>query len=67
MVKKFSNILLATKMLKTIQRFMYISPKISAYRRDFDESKYISLLTKDDESSGKNNEIREKIQSSLKK
>ena len=26
---------------------MYISPKMSAYRRDFDETKYISFLIKD--------------------
>ena len=28
---------------------MYISPKMSAYRRDFDETKYMSFLIKYDE------------------
>ena len=39
-VKKDLNILLATKMQKK-QTFKYISPKMKAYRRDFDETKYI--------------------------
>ena len=39
-VKKDLNILLATKMKKK-QTFKYISPKMEAYRRDFDETKYI--------------------------
>ena len=36
---------------------MYISPKISAYRTDFDEIKYMSFLIKDDELLKKYNEI----------
>ena len=32
-------------------------PKMSAYRRDFDETNYISFLIKDDELLGKYNEI----------
>ena len=34
---------------------------MSAYRRDFDETKYISFLMKDDELLKKYNEIREKV------
>ena len=42
-------------------------PKMSAYRRDFDETKYISFLIKDDELLEKYNEIWEKVRNSLKK
>ena len=42
-------------------------PKMSAYRRDFDETKYISLLKKDDELLQKYNEIWEMVQNSIKK
>ena len=37
------------------------------YRRDFDETKYISSLIKDDELLEKYNEIWEKVKSSIKK
>ena len=37
---------------------------MTAYRRDFDETKYISFLIKDDE---KHNEIWEKVRNSIKK
>ena len=39
---------------------------MSAYRRDFDETKYMSFLIKDDELE-KYNEILEKIKNSMKK
>ena len=42
-------------------------PKISAYRGEFDETKYISFLTKDVELLEKYNEIWEKIKNSIKK
>ena len=38
-----------------------------AYRKDFDETKYISLLIKGDELLKKYNKIREKVKISLKK
>ena len=38
-----------------------------AYRKDFDENKYISLLIKGDELLEKYNKIREKVKISLKK
>ena len=37
------------------------------YRRDFDESKYIYFLIKDDELLEKYNEIWEKVRNSIKK
>ena len=40
---------------------------MSAYRRDFDETKYMSLLIKDDDLLEKYNEIWEKVKNSIKK
>ena len=40
---------------------------MSAYSRDFDETKYISFLIKDDELLKKYNKIWEKVKNSLKK
>ena len=40
---------------------------MSVYREDFDETKYISLLIKDDELLEKYNKIWEKVKNSLKK
>ena len=42
-------------------------PKMSAYRKDFDITKYTSFLIKDDELLEKYNEIWEKVKKSLKK
>ena len=42
-------------------------PKMSAYRKDFDITKYTSFLIKDDELLEKYNEIWEKVKNSLKK
>ena len=42
-------------------------PKMSAYKGDFDEIKYMSFLIKDDELLEKYNEIREKVKNSIKK
>ena len=39
---------------------------MSTYRGDFDESKYISLLIKDDELLEKYNEIWENVRNSIK-
>ena len=41
--------------------------KMTAYRKDFDETKYMSFLKKDDELLKKYNEIWEKVKNSLKK
>ena len=45
---------------------MYIYSKISAYRKDFDETKYMSFLIKDDELLERYNEIQEKLKISSK-
>ena len=42
-------------------------PKLSAYGRDFDETKYMSFLIKDNEFIGKYNEIWHKISNNIKK
>ena len=42
-------------------------PKMSAYRRVFDETKYMSFLIKDDELLEKYNETCEKVENSIKK
>ena len=66
MVKKGLNILMGRKMLKKIRPLCIFLPKITAYRKDFDESKYISFLIKDDGLLEKYNEIWEKVKNSLK-
>ena len=40
---------------------------MSAYRRDFDETKYMSFLIKDGELLEKYNEIWEKVKNNIKK
>ena len=40
---------------------------MSAYRRDFDETKYMSLLIKNDELLKKYNDIQEKVSKSIRK
>ena len=40
---------------------------MTAYRKDFDETKYMSFLKKDDELLKEYNEIWEKVKNSLKK
>ena len=67
MVKKDLNILLVTKILKKIKTLCIFLPKMTAYRKDFDETEYISFLIKDDEFLEKYNEIWEKVQNILKK
>ena len=67
MVKKDLNILLVTKILKKIKTLCIFLPKMTAYRKDFDETKYISFLIKDDEFLEKYNDIWEKVQNILKK
>ena len=42
-------------------------PKMSAYRKDFDETKYVSFLIIDDKLLEKYSELQEKVKNSLKK
>ena len=46
---------------------MYIPPKMSEYRREFDETKFMCFFIKGDELLEKYNEIWEKLQNTLKK
>ena len=59
MVKKVLNISL-------VQPLCIFYSKMSAYRRNFDETKYISFLIKDDKLLEKYNEIRERVKNSTK-
>ena len=61
MVKKDLNILMATKMLKKIKPLCIFLPKMSAYRKDFNETKYIYFLIKDDELLKRYNKIWKKV------
>ena len=53
-------------MLKN-ETFTLIFPKMNAYRRDLDETKYISFLIKDDELLEKYNKIWKKLKTLSKR
>ena len=63
--KKNLNFSLASKMLKNRPLYVFL-PKMSGCRRDFDETKYMSFLIKDDELLEKYNGIWEKVENSIK-
>ena len=63
--KKNLNFSLASKMLENRPLYVFLS-KMSACRRDFDETKYMSFLIKDDELLEKYNGIWEKVENSIK-
>ena len=52
---------------KRIRPLCILLPKISAYRRNFDETKCVSFLTKDEKLLEKYNEIWKKVSSITKK
>ena len=56
MVERVSNILLVTKMTKKLRPLCILLLQMSGYRRDFDETKYMSSLRKDNELLEKYNE-----------
>ena len=56
LIKRVLNILLAKKRLKNSPLCILI-PKMSAYRRDFDKTKCMSFLIKDEKLLGKYNKI----------
>ena len=66
MVKKDLNISLATKGLKKKRALCIFFPKLTAYKKDFDETKFMSFLIKDYELLEKYNEIWEKVKDNLK-
>ena len=53
-------------MLKKLDLYAIFIPKMSAYRRDFDENKYMSFLIWDDEVLEKYNEIFINVKNSIK-
>ena len=63
--KKVSNISLVTKLIKKTRPFM--PPNMSAFIRDFEETKYISFSIKNEELLEKYNEIWDKISNTIKK
>ena len=73
MVKNDLNISLATKNAKKLQDAKKIRPlciflpKTTAYRKDFDDTKSMSFLIRNDELLENYNEIWEKVKDSLKK
>ena len=66
-VKNGFKYFIGYKDAKKIKPLSIFLPKMSAYRKDFDETKYTSLLVKDDKSLEKYNEIWEKFENSPKK
>ena len=50
-----------------IQKRLTFLPKVSVYRKDFDETKYMSFLIKDDELLEAYHEIWEKVKNIIKK
>ena len=67
MVKKGFKYFIGYKDAEKNRPLCIFSPKMSAYRRDFDETKYIPFLIKDDKLLEKHSEIWEKVKSSIKK
>ena len=65
--KKRFEYFIGYKDAKRIRPLCIFLPKMSVYRRDFDETKYMSFLIKDDELLEKYNEIWEKVKNSIRK
>ena len=65
--KKDLKYFIGYKVAKKIRPLCIFFPKMSAYRKDFDETKYMPFLIKDDELIEKYNEIWEKVKKSTKK
>ena len=65
--KKGFKILIGHKGGKNVRPLCILLPGMSAYRKDFDETKYMSLLIKEYELLEKYNEIWEKVSNSMKK
>ena len=65
--KKGFKCFIGFKDVKKSRPLCVFLPKLSAYRKDFVETKYTSFLIKDDELLEKYNEIWEKVKGSLKR
>ena len=60
-VKKGFKYFIGYKYAKKIKPLCVFLPKMTGYRKDFDETKYISVLRKDNELLEKCNEIWDKV------
>ena len=65
--KKGFKYFIGYKHAKKVRPSCLFLPKMSAYRRGFDENKYIYFLIKDDELLEKYNKILEKVKHMIKK
>ena len=63
--KKWFEYFIGYKDAKKIGPLYIFLPKISAYKRDFDETRYIFFLINDDELLKKHNEIWEKVKNTI--
>ena len=66
MVKKGFKFFIGSKDAKKIRPLCILLPKMSAYRKDFDETKSMSFSIKDDELLKRHNEIWEKVENIIK-
>ena len=66
MVKKGFKFFIGYKNAKKIRPLCILLPKMSAYRKDFDETKSMSFSIKDDELLKRHNEIWEKVENIIK-
>ena len=66
MVKKGFKFFIGYKDAKKIRPLCILLPKVSAYRKDFDETKSMSFSIKDDELLKRHNEIWEKVENIIK-
>ena len=66
MIKKGFKYFIGYKAAKKNRILCIYLQKMSAYRRDFDETTYMSFLIEDDELLKKYNEIWKKVENSLK-
>ena len=66
-VQKRFKYFIAYKDAKKIRPLCIFHPKMTAFRKDFDETKFMSLLIKDDQLLEKYNEIWEKVRDTLKR
>ena len=67
MVKKWFQYFIGYRDAEEIRPLRIFLPKMTAYRKDLDETKYMSFLIKNDELLEKYNEIWEIFKNSLKK
>ena len=66
MVKKGFKFFIGYKDAKKIRPLCILIPKMSAYRKEFDETKSMSFSIKDDELLKRHNEIWEKVENIIK-